>query len=73
MGGDGMQGLAIAIFAAMMLMLLAGFVLAFVLGQFLGRAFNLSGAQRWILSLALGLLGLGAATLLSLGAMAHRV
>lgn len=59
MGGDGMNGLAVAILVAMILTVAAGFGLFFLGGWLLGGWFGLARGPRWLLGLGAGALGVG--------------
>lgn len=63
MGGDGMNGLAIAIFVVMAMMVAGGFAVFFLVGRLIGRRLRLSPGRRLLASLALGLAGIGVGTL----------
>lgn len=57
MGGDGMGAMAAAIFGAMALMLIAGFVIAFFIGRWLAR--NAAPGKRLAISLTAAIVGVG--------------
>ncbi len=57
MGGDGMGALAVAIFGAMLLMLVAGFVVAFFIGRWLAR--RATPGKRLAISLTAAVIGVG--------------
>jgi hypothetical protein len=57
------QGLAMAIFGAMVLIILAGLLLGYLVSRFLGRRFGWSRTKRNIASLIFAAIGLGAGAL----------
>jgi hypothetical protein len=57
------QGLAMAIFGAMVLMILAGLLLGYLVSRFLGRRFSWTRTKRNISSLIFAAIGLGAGAL----------
>lgn len=63
MGGDGMNGLAAAIFAVMAVMIAGGFAVFFLIGRLIGRRLGLSPGRRLAAGLALGFAGIGVGVL----------
>ncbi len=61
--GDGEDGLAFAILAVAVAMVVAGFLLMFVLGWFLGRSLHLKRGKVVLLAIASGLAGIGLGSL----------
>lgn len=63
MGGDGLGGLAMAIFGATIAFVVGGFLLAFLLGRWLGKYLGWSTGRRTSAALLLGFVGLCAGAL----------
>ena len=63
MGGEGMNGLAAAIFAVMAVMIAGGFAVFFLIGRLIGRRLGLGPGKRLMAGLVLGLAGIGVGVL----------